>query len=78
MKSISFSGVASSDCECFCWDKVTPQMVRLIAGEGAMRSDRLYPDDILLACGCEDGRRYRFTVSVEEVADVPETEKQTP
>ena len=27
----------------------------------------LYPDELLAALGCEDGKRYRFTVTAEEL-----------
>ena len=29
--------------------------------------DRLYPDDLWRVAGCESGKRYRFTVQVEEL-----------
>lgn len=63
-RSVTFEGTISGDMECFCWDEV--------AGCPDSLSDfmhRVYPEGVVRHLGCKEGKRYRFTVSVEEVDD---------
>jgi hypothetical protein len=59
--------------ECFCWDDVPiVQRAGLVEThefdmEHGERLDRMYPGDVFRHLGCEQGKRYRFTVSVEAV-----------
>lgn len=74
--SATFVGVQSGDCECFCWDDVPQDECDKIRQEPEWiksdpelreRDGRLYPGDVLRFLGCEDGKRYRFTITVEAV-----------
>ncbi len=74
MSTVTFEGQSSGDYECFCWD-VTPEEFVRITGrqpdkyEKAFAKDhfRLYPNDLLDATGVKSDRKYRITVSVEEI-----------
>lgn len=63
-RSVTFEGVLSGDMECFCWDNVTdfPKDDFGVLG-------RVYPNDVLWELDCKQGKRYRFTMSVEEISD---------
>lgn len=63
-KSVTFEGIISGDMECFCWDEVTGCPENLC--DFMLRA---YPMAVFWHLGCEDGKRYRFTVSVEEISD---------
>ena len=74
-ESATFSGELSGDMECFCWDGVPEQECETIKNEQQWikddhelreRGDRLYPGDVLRFLGCEQGKRYKFTITVEE------------
>lgn len=76
--SATFVGVISGDCECFCWDEVPEPDCQLINPEPEwIRNDpelrelgvpgRVYPNDICSFLGCEQGKRYKFTITVESV-----------
>ena len=73
--SATFSGEISGDMACFCWDGVPEQECAIIKGTPQWisddpylreRGDRLYPGDVLRFLGCEQGKRYRFTITVEK------------
>lgn len=65
--SVSFVGRVSGDCECFCWDDVPKEDHKRIVPDAWQGEGRLYPNDILWYLGCTDDKRYRFTVSTEEI-----------
>ena len=39
------------------------------SGTEVVQSGHLYPEEILRAVGCRDDRKYRFTITAEEVND---------
>ena len=76
--SASFVGVVSGDSECFCWDQVPATDCELLNPKPDwIKNDpelleletpgRLYPGDVCRFLGCEQGRRYKFTVIAEAV-----------
>ena len=64
MRSITFVGKESGDGESFRWE-VTPHCRRLIIGENDYKAEM----ELLRAVGCRDDRKYRFTITAEEVND---------
>jgi len=95
-KSVSFIGIESGDCECFCWREVRQEDKIAIVGSENYETDRkleeefrkdqardlgrpfdskdvekamemLYPGDVMIALGVKPDKKYRFTVTAEEV-----------
>jgi hypothetical protein len=81
MKTVSFTGTASGDGECFCWDKVNKEDKIAILGAEIYKMDeelaqdcgtmadleRLYPGDVMIALGCQKDKKYKFIVLAEEI-----------
>ena len=72
--SVTFAGVTSGDCECFCWDDVPGdvcdqirQAPEWIKADPELRelNGRLYPNDVFRFLGLDQGRRCKFTITVE-------------
>lgn len=69
--SVQFVGRPSGDCECFCWDSVSPAVRDEIAGQPRFAPpDRLYPSDVLRKLGVDAAgdSLFCFTVMVRPAA----------
>lgn len=60
MKTIEFTGKISGDMECFCWDECS-------INTKFRQPGRLYPGDIWKKLDCEQGKKYKFTIKIEDV-----------
>ena len=74
-KSISFTGISSGDCECFCWDVTKEQYIELLGEKRAERYEsefeefasfkwQVYPTDIIKLLTNIDRTPKRFTLSI--------------
>lgn len=65
-RRVTFEAQVSGDGECFCWVDVNVVVAAKITGEPDGGSV-LYPNDVCWKLGCQKDKRYRFTVTAEEV-----------
>lgn len=65
-KSVSFTGTLTGDGECFCWE-LSPEEKAEISDVDEYSQKTLYPNEVFSRLGCVGLRKYRFTISVEEV-----------
>jgi hypothetical protein len=66
-KRVSFTGKIFGDGSCFCWDNVPIEDIARIGGGG----DALYPDTVFRFLGVSLEKRYKFTISIEEIQEAP-------
>ena len=92
LKSVSFNGYWSGDCECFCWDvnldtfstfvSHSEEEIKWKHGEnleqGLPKTDgiygekdwRLYPSHLANHLEIKPNKKYKITLTVEEINDV--------
>lgn len=68
VSSVSFTGTITGDGECFCWADVSAEEKGEIADlDEYSAGGVLYPDEVLRRLGCTGDKKYRFTISAEEI-----------